>query len=111
MKKNIFDGLGELQSGERFSELLRSKDVVIERIQSSGEVDHRLYDQDHDEWVILLQGSATLEVSGAALQLEPGDHVFLPAHTPHRVLQTHPSPRCIWLAVHLGIEVQPQTSP
>ena len=106
MKQNIFDGLDELKSGERFSELLRRQDVVIERIQSSGDVDHGLYDQNHDEWVILLEGSATLEVSGRALQLNPGDHVFLPAHTRHRVLHTLPSPHCIWLAVHIGAEAQ-----
>ena len=83
MKQNIFDGLDELKSGERFFELLRRQDVVIERIQSSGHVDHDLYDQAHDEWVILLEGSASLEVNGAVQHLQAGDHVFLPAHTPH----------------------------
>jgi len=30
-----------------------------------------------------------------------GDHLFIPAHTRHRVLATSEEPRCLWLAVHI----------
>ena len=48
-----------------------------------------------------MQGQATLEVSGETLALGPGDHLFIPAHTLHRVLATSAEPPCLWLAVHL----------
>ena len=73
----------------------------IERIVSSASPDPVVYDQTQDEWVILLEGSATLEIAGEPIDLGPGDHLFIPAHTPHRVLATRPEPRCVWLAVHL----------
>jgi len=33
--------------------------------------------------------------------LVSGDYLFIPAHTPHRVVETSAEPQCIWLAVHL----------
>ena len=55
------------------------------------------YDQDHDEWVIVLEGHATLEVDGATHDLSAGDWWLLPAHTPHRLVRTEPGTS--WLAV------------
>jgi cupin 2 domain-containing protein len=100
-KRNLFDDLPVVASGEDFSELLRRGDLVIERIVSSSAPESVLYDQDQDEWVLLVEGRAMLEVAGEAIDLGPGDHLFIPAHTPHRVIATIPAPRCIWLAVHL----------
>jgi cupin 2 domain-containing protein len=100
-KRNLFSNLPELEDGEDFEVLLRRGDLVIERILSSDSPDPTLYDQDQDEWVLLLEGRAILEVAGEAIDLLPGDHLLIPAHTPHRVVATHPEPRCIWLAVHL----------
>jgi cupin 2 domain-containing protein len=50
---------------------------------------------------MLVEGRAVLEVAGRRVSLSPGDYLVIPAHTPHRVLETHPEPRCLWLAVHL----------
>ena len=99
--RNLFAELPSLAEGEDFDELLRCRNLRIERILSSPVPDSRPYDQPQDEWVILLEGRATLEIAGETVRLKPGDHVFLPAHTPHRVLSADPRPRCIWLAVHL----------
>jgi cupin 2 domain-containing protein len=33
--------------------------------------------------------------------LGAGDTIFIPAHTPHRVVTTSTNPQCIWLAVHI----------
>jgi len=55
------------------------------------------YEQDHDEWVVVLEGSATLEVDGVAHDLGAGDWWLLPAHTPHRLVRTEPGTN--WLAV------------
>jgi cupin 2 domain-containing protein len=100
-KGSLFAGLDLPDKGEVFTELLRRRNVGIERILSSDTPDPVVYDQEQDEWVLLLEGRATLEVAGATIDLMPGDHVFIPARTPHRVSATFPEPRCLWLAVHI----------
>ena len=90
-----------MPGGERFEELLGHAKVRIERIVSSSEPETTLYDQSQDEWVLLIEGRAQIELAGEALDLSPGDWLFIPAHTPHRILSTSPQPRCLWLAVHL----------
>lgn len=106
-KGNLFSGPTSPEVGEFFTELLRCRNVSIERILSSDTADPALYDQEQDEWVVLLEGRAILEVAGETLNLAPGDHVFIPARTPHRVTATFPEPRCLWLAVHIHPEDYP----
>jgi cupin 2 domain-containing protein len=85
--------------GERFVELARIGGTTIETIVSSAEPDTQPYDQPHDEWVVLLEGTAELEVAGERTSLVAGDSLLLPAHTPHRLLATSAGAR--WLAVHV----------
>lgn len=99
--ENLFRGLPAPPTGEAFEDLLRSGPVRIERIASSATPEPVLYDQAQDEWVLLLQGEALLWIDGVELRLRPGDHVSIPAHTPHRVLETSAEPHCLWLAVHI----------
>lgn len=101
---NLFADLARPETGELFTELLRCRNVSIERISSSHAPDPVLYDQAQDEWVILLEGRATLEIGDEKLELVPGDHLYIPARTPHRVTATFPEPRCLWLAVHIFAE-------
>lgn len=98
---NLFAVLSAPAGGEVFAELLHCRNVRIERIVSSDRPDPTLYDQEQDEWVCLLQGEAELSLHGQRLSLCAGDHLFIPAHTPHRVLRTSGDPPCIWLAVHI----------
>lgn len=98
---NLFRDLSAPSSGEAFADLLRLGPVRIERIASSPIPEPVLYDQPQDEWVLLLQGSARLWVDGEEISLGAGDYVLIPAHVPHRVLQTSTEPRCLWLAVHI----------
>ena len=100
-KRNLFSNLPSPETGEDFLKLLGCRNVVIERIVSSDRPDPRTYDQAQDEWVLLLQGEASLEISGRDVALKQGDHIFIPAGTPHRVLATSPEPPCVWLAVHI----------
>ena len=69
--------------------LLAGGETRIERIVSRGHrsPDGFWYDQDEDEWVMLLGGGAGLEIEGedGILELVPGDWVLLPAHCRHRV--------------------------
>ncbi|WP_462320562.1 cupin domain-containing protein [Halochromatium sp.] len=71
---------------------------------SSDAPDTVLYDQAQDEWVLLLSGEARLEIAGEAISLSSGDYLFIPAYTPHRLLQTSAEPGCTWLAIHLDRE-------
>ena len=106
---NLFADLPRPQTGEVFADLLRLAlppgqargQVWIERIVSSATPEQVLYDQPQDEWVVLLQGQARLWVAGVERVLGPGDYLFIPAHTPHRVLETSADPPCVWLAVHV----------
>lgn len=87
-------------TGERFTELVAGGRLRIESIVSSDVPDQAVYDQAHDEWAVLLAGSAVVEVDGQEVRLHAGDWLWLPAHTPHRVLATSRGAR--WLAVHLA---------
>jgi cupin 2 domain-containing protein len=101
--KNLFDLPHPLPQQEQFDNLIPDMGVKIERIISTGQTTPQgeWYDQDRDEWVILLQGQATLAYqSGQTLSLQTGDHILIPAHQKHRVTHTSTDPPCIWLAVH-----------
>ena len=102
MKPLNFFLIGGLpQHGERFDQLLKCRNVVIERIVSSAHREPVAYDQEQDEWVMLMQGNARLDLDGELISLSAGDSLFLPARTPHRVVWTSDTPQCLWLAVHI----------
>lgn len=96
---NLFADLTPPLDGERFDVLLHHKGLTIERIVSSPRIAHERYVQAQDEWVVLLQGQAVLDVDGRKVALTSGDYLFLPCQTPHTVLQV--SDGALWLAVHL----------
>jgi cupin 2 domain-containing protein len=98
-KDNLFADTQPPAKGERFEALLRHRNLVVERIVSSADVTPTRFVQPQDEWVLLVRGSATLDIDGQGKALEAGDHVFLPAGTPHTVTQV--SEGALWLAVHL----------
>lgn len=104
-KNNIFENLPDTTAAEIFETLLEDGHLKIERIISEGQATapDRWYDQDWDEWVVLLQGSAGILVEGdeAASVLRPGDYLFIPAHTKHRVVWTARGEKTIWLAVYV----------
>ena len=60
------------------------------------------YDQDDNEWVVVLSGSAEIEFEDEAQshQLAPGDWVDIRAHRRHRVNWTDPLQPTVWLAIH-----------
>lgn len=73
----------------------------VELIVSSGQASPEgfVYDQDEDEWVMVLQGSSILEVDDELYELGVGDSLFLPKRTKHRIVFTSSNPACLWLAV------------
>lgn len=96
---NLFADFEVPLNGERFEALLSHKNLVVERIISSADITPTESVQEQDEWVVLLQGEATLEVAGEAVELRSGDYLFLPAGTPHVVRRV--TNGALWLAVHL----------
>ncbi len=102
---NMFAGLpSSALTEEVVTELLTTPNLRVERVVSTGQAtpeDH-WYDQEWDEWVILLRGGARLLFEGEpeARSLGPGDYVHIPAHHRHRVLWTSPEQVTVWLTVH-----------
>jgi cupin 2 domain-containing protein len=99
MPGSIDDCASAPETGERHEEIARIGNVTVERITSSALPDCGEYDQAFDEWVMLVRGRARLEVAGEVVSLNAGDHVLLPRHTKHRVLET--TAGALWLAVHV----------
>jgi cupin 2 domain-containing protein len=103
MRSNLFDLLA-FQQDELITTLLDASNVRIERIVSNGHASPPgfWYDQDQHEWVVVLQGAATLRFEDAMVKLKTGDFVNIAAHRKHRVEWTTPDEPTIWLAVHYG---------
>lgn len=104
MLKNFFAAMPAVASQEAFDDLLDVPGLRIERIVSHGQKSPPgfWYEQDEDEWVIVLQGSAGLQIQSldTLIVLTPGDHYWIPAGLKHRVDWTAPDGPTIWLAVH-----------
>ena len=94
--QNIFGALPESSDHEVFSRLLAGSQFRLERIVSTGQATPvgQWYDQDTDEWIVLLSGAAKLrfEDGDRLVELKPGDYLNIPAHCRHRVEWTHANP-------------------
>lgn len=101
---SLFSGIPESLPGELFETLAGKGQVRIERILSDGHASPEgfWYDQDWEEWVVVLQGSAVLAFEGSmgTISLGVGDWITIPSHVRHRVESTDPHQVTIWLAVH-----------
>lgn len=101
---NLFTDLPDNLPGELVTILLEAVNVRIERIVSHGHASPPdfWYDQNDDEWVIVLKGAARLRFDDRTVELRPGDFVNIPAHQRHRVEWTTPDELTFWLAVYYG---------
>jgi len=100
---NIFDDIQSALDKELFEVLAQKGTVKIERIISKGHSSPETgwYDQEQDEWVIILQGSATITFENdTETKLAVGDYLNIPAHTKHKVSWTNPDIETVWIAVH-----------
>jgi cupin 2 domain-containing protein len=101
--RHILDDIPARLPEELFTVLLEADGVRIERIVSQGHASPPgfWYDQDDSEWVIVLEGSAAVQLEGAEpVELQPGSYLNIPAHAKHHVVWTDPGRRTVWLAVH-----------
>jgi uncharacterized cupin superfamily protein len=86
-------------TGEAERTLAATGRVVVKQVlsgQLAGPVDYR---QDEDEWALVVEGSAVLQVAGSQLELRVGDWVWLPAGIAHRLVRTEPGTS--WVTVHI----------
>jgi uncharacterized protein (DUF924 family)/quercetin dioxygenase-like cupin family protein len=101
---NLFAEVPARLDAERFDTLLETKGLRLERIVSTGQTTPagEWFDQDRDEWVVLLAGTAELlfEDEAEPRALAPGDWLRIPAHVRHRVTHTDPDRPTLWLALH-----------
>ncbi len=107
MTANIFTDIpvdSAAKSGaEIFQNLTSGRHVRIERIISRGQSSEpgHWYEQAEAEWVMLVQGAATLSFAdGKEICLAAGDYIDIAAGRKHRVAWTDPDAVTIWLAVH-----------
>ncbi len=105
---NIANNPLDATEEEMFEDILVMEpgEVALERIFSEGQASPEgfWYDQNWDEWVMIMTGGAVLELQEPAreIAMRPGDWVYLPAHCIHRVKSTEK--KTLWLAVHVGRE-------
>jgi len=103
-KGNLYDGIPVSPLREELlTGLVASVGLRIVRIVSDGQASAEgfWYEQDDNEWVLLLKGDAVIEFEdGETERLYPGDYLFLPAGEKHRVASTSKTEKTVWLAVH-----------
>jgi len=102
---NIFENVLIDKENEEFRDILKGGNLRIERIVSNGQNSPNdfWYDQDENEFVLLLQGHAILEIEKEnniiELELKKGDYINIEANVKHRVKYTSLNETTIWLAV------------
>ncbi len=104
-KPNIYTNLPHNLSEELFETLISNKNIKIQRIvspKSFKSPKNKWFNQNRDEFVILLQGSAELvfKNNGEKVYLKPGDYINIPCNREHRVFSTDKQVQTIWLAIH-----------
>ena len=101
---NLYRDIPEPARDEVFESLIQTRHLKLERIISKGHATPpgKWYDEDSEEWVLLLKGSAGLLFEGETevQVMGPGDTLHIPSHRRHRVEWTDPEKETIWLALH-----------
>ncbi|MFK5975211.1 MAG: cupin domain-containing protein [Sulfurovum sp.] len=96
---NILNNIKIPKKNEEFKLLLEHKNIKIMRIVSSDKLQSQEYKQDEDEWVLILEGKATLIVDSKKIKLSKGDTLFIPAKSRHKIKKVKKG--TVWLAVHI----------
>jgi cupin 2 domain-containing protein len=95
--KNLYNTPCPEENHETFSTLFENRIFKIEAINSWLKKPGEAYYQEQDEWVLLLEGDAELELNHNRYTLQRGDYLFIPKHTPHTVLWTSKNTR--WIGI------------
>lgn len=100
--ENIFSHIAETGEEEQFNLLLKSPNCRIDRIVSAGHSSPKgfWYDQENDEFILLVQGEATIEFEDRGMvTMKAGDYLLIPQGCKHRLENSSVDPVCIWLCV------------
>lgn len=101
MLNNIFENIKIDKENEQFFELLKHQNLRIEKIVSNGQSSpiNFWYNQQENEFVLLLKGEAILEFEDKEIILKEGDYINIPSKQKHRVKYTSTDNPTIWLAI------------
>lgn len=113
---NIFslaDVLNPPHGQEFFEGILQGRGRMrVERIVSHGHTspERGWYNQEQDEWVLVLEGNARLLFkNGEEASLGRGECLLIPKYSKHKVI--HTSSPCIWLAIFADALEQERSEP
>ena len=102
--QSLFAAVSSDLPEEQLSTLLQTENFRLGRIVSTGQTtsEGEWYDQEENEWVLVLQGSAEIrfEEGDVTRTLSPGEYLQISAHVRHRVEWTDPDQPTIWLVLH-----------
>ena len=98
---NLLSSITATLPDELTETIVQAKHVRIEWIVSQGHVSPPdfWYDQEENEFVLLIQGAARLRFEDSVVEMKPGEWINIPAHRKHRVEWTTPDEKTVWLAV------------
>ncbi len=99
---SLFDDVPSHLSSEIFEDLVNAKGVRVERILSYGHTspEKGWYDQEENEWVLVLEGYGVLEFEdGRRIKLKAGDYLNIEPHEKHKVVETSSNTVTVWLAI------------
>lgn len=102
IQANLLKNIPKNKDKEIFETLLNKDIIKIERIISQGHITDKdtWYLQKEDEFVVLLSGSAVIKYEDqTSVNLVPGDYLYIPALTKHRVDHTDLKVPTVWLAI------------
>lgn len=100
-KYNIFEEIIIDKNEEKFIEIFRNETIKVEKIVSNGQKspDNFWYEQEGNEFILLLEGFAILEFENREVELKKGDCLNIEAMEKHRVKFTSLNEPTIWFAV------------
>lgn len=97
--KNIYDYELPKLDNEDFTTFLEHKNVKIKRIVSNTLKTEQTFKNDTDEWFVVLDGCAKIEIDSVVYKLKKGDSLFIQADKKHKLLKTKKV--VVWLAVYV----------
>ena len=100
-KYNIFEQIIVDKNEENFFEIFKNEKIKIEKIVSNGQTspENFWYEQEENEFVLLLEGFAIVEFEDFEMELKKGDCLNIKAMQKHRVKFTSLNEPTIWFAV------------
>jgi len=103
ISKNMYEDLPENLRDEIIQVIAENSNIKIEKIISHGQSSPQnfWYDQEQNEFVLLLKGSAELLFENdEQVKMNEGDYIIIPSHKKHRIEKTSETEKTIWLAIH-----------